>query len=296
MVKTFKKGQEGYLSILKNTNEAYSIGGYSFSNIKNGSLIQLNGQPTFCNVVSSKPMDLHFKFEKIENDKILVRGNTGAQITVGDFILVSIRTYEVFGLSGILSKGKGYVIGDVLEIRSGDPKRNVQTNKLHNASFEVKEIDDSGGIKKIRVLDRGIYFKAPQEDCVLEGGAGAEAIISVDFEEQSERLTIDRQVKSLERSVSLTKIQLDIPIASIVKSAEFKINKWKMVLSSNYVGEEDAFCFGYLIIGDFTANMGYPLIPANATSPSAIYNETLIKMDKEIHDLREQIDWLKSKV
>jgi hypothetical protein len=61
-----------------------------------------------------------------------------------------------------------------------------------------------------------------------------------------------------------------------------------MILASPYLGRS-AKSASYSIVRDFTPHHGYPLMAIDSTSPEAIYNESMIKLDKKIQELEQRI-------
>jgi hypothetical protein len=140
MIQGSKKTATGFLHILKETNVAYSLGNDNFHGIRKGSLIQLEGDPSFITVSDNERKNFCFKFERIEDDKLLIKQDIEARLSVGDFISINVPRFEALGLSGLIEKGKGYNVGDVLQVSDGHPTLDVVNNKANNTSFEVGQL------------------------------------------------------------------------------------------------------------------------------------------------------------
>jgi hypothetical protein len=296
MIKATSKSQDGALSILRNTNIAYSVGDSMFVGLGKGVLIQLEGHEAFVHISSVTRQDLSFRFSRVNQQKVSVRGDTGAKLSVSDCVEISIPAFEALGLSELIERGSGYTKGDLLIVQNGSPSKNVRDNKLNNAAFEVIDTDENGGIKRIRVKEKGEYYVAPAEDCELSGGSGKGARISIDFEEKAEKKFEERQIIKVERTPAFTFIEFDAPFNSLIKEGQIMAKKWKMTLSSNYPSDNDGIQIKYNCIKNFTPKLGLPLIPPNSPSAIPLYNNTVLQLDQQLSDMKDEIKWLKEKI
>jgi|TARA_R110000823_G_scaffold291675_2_gene410079 hypothetical protein len=294
MIQATKKSATGFLNILKDSNTGYSLGGDNFHGVRKGSLIQLEGDPSFVAISNNTRKDFCFKFEKVEDKKLLIKQDIQAKLAVGDFVSIKIPRFEALGLSGLIERGKGYNVGDIVQISEGNPTLDVVTNKLNDTSLEVISVDENGAIIKLRLKSKGEYYEPPQEECWLEGGEGQGARISLDFQESIEKKKVEKQIVKIERSPSFTFITLDTNFSFEIEKSELEFGKWEVTLSSNHFQQDGVY--GYSLLSKFTPNLNFPLLPENALDPISIYNRTILQLDKQIYDLKQQIDWLKSKI
>mgnify|MGYP006408283063 FL=1 len=181
-----------------------------------------------------------------------------------------------------------------MQISEGNPTLDVVTNKLNDTSLEVISVDENGAIIKLRLKSKGEYYEPPQEECWLEGGEGQGARISLDFQESIEKKKVEKQIVKIERSPSFTFITLDTNFSFEIEKSELEFGKWEVTLSSNHFQQDGVY--GYSLLSKFTPNLNFPLLPENALDPISIYNRTILQLDKQIYDLKQQIDWLKSKI
>tara|TARA_R110002167_G_scaffold4621_8_gene21788 strand:- start:770 stop:1654 length:885 start_codon:yes stop_codon:yes gene_type:complete len=294
MIQATKKSATGFLNILKDSNTGYSLGGDNFHGVRKGSLIQLEGDPSFVAISNNTRKDFCFKFEKVEDKKLLIKQDIQAKLAVGDFVSIKIPRFEALGLSGLIERGKGYNVGDIVQISEGNPTLDVVTNKLNDTSLEVISVDENGAIIKLRLKSKGEYYEPPQEECWLEGGEGQGARISLDFQESIEKKKVEKQIVKIERSPSFTFITLDTNFSFEIEKSELEFGKWEVTLSSNHFQQDGVY--GYSLLSKFSPNLNFPLLPENALDPISIYNRTILQLDKQIYDLKQQIDWLKSKI
>jgi hypothetical protein len=294
MIQATKKSATGFLNILKDSNTGYSLGGDNFHGVTKGSLIQLEGDSSFVAISNNTRKDFCFKFEKVEDKKLLIKQDIQAKLAVGDFVSIKIPRFEALGLSGLIERGKGYNVGDIVQISEGNPTLDVVTNKLNDTSLEVISVDENGAIIKLRLKSKGEYYEPPQEECWLEGGEGQGARISLDFQESIEKKKVEKQIVKIERSPSFTFITLDTNFSFEIEKSELEFGKWEVTLSSNHFQQDGVY--GYSLLSKFSPNLNFPLLPENALDPISIYNRTILQLDKQIYDLKQQIDWLKSKI
>jgi len=294
MIQATKKNATGFLNILKDSNVGYSLGSDNFHGIRKGSLIQLEGDPSFVTISNSTRKDFCFKFEKVEDKKLLIKQDIQAKLAVGDFVSIKIPRFEALGLSGLIERGEKYNVGDIVQISEGNPTLDVVTNKLNDTSFEVAAVDENGAIIKLRLKSKGEYYEAPQEECWLEGGEGQGARISLDFQECIEKKKVEKQIVKIERSPSFTFVTLDTNFAYEIEKSELEFGKWEITLSANHFQKDGVY--GYSLLSNFTPNLNFPLLPENTLDPISIYNRTILQLDKQMYDLKQQIDWLKSKI
>jgi len=294
MIQATKKSATGFLNILKDSNTGYSLGGDNFHGVRKGSLIQLEGDPSFVAISNNTRKDFCFKFEKVEDKKLLIKQDIQAKLAVGDFVSIKIPRFEALGLSGLIERGEGYNVGDIVQISEGNPTLDVVTNKLNDTSLEVISVDENGAIIKLRLKSKGEYYEPPQEECWLEGGEGQGARISLDFQESIEKKKVEKQIVKIERSPSFTFITLDTNFSFEIEKSELEFGKWEVTLSSNHFQQDGVY--GYSLLSKFSPNLNFPLLPENALDPISIYNRTILQLDKQIYDLKQQIDWLKSKI
>ena len=284
-----KKKYGGLVSVEKGANIAYSVGDAgSWVTIKNGSLLQIEDQQEFYPIVETQSESLEFNFEKSENNKILIKNNI-VGLNENDTLFIDIKEYQFFTLTGIVSGGSGYQENDILEIQSGHPFIDVNTNSSCRTSFKVISVDENGTIVKLRPIEKGKYINNVfGPSLILSGGSGFGAEISAEFELSGKSASFEKNIIQVERSPSFTFITFSTPLPSYVTSGSFKFSKWKMTLASPYLGKS-AKSASYSIVRDFTPHNGYPLMAIDSTSPEAIYNESMIKLDKKIQELEQRI-------
>lgn len=295
MITTTKKSSKGVINLKKDSNVAYSIGSDNFHGIKGDSMMQIDGSSSFINVSEAGLKKFKFNFEKIEDKKILIKQDIENKLSVGDFITINLIKYEALGLSSIEEKGSNYLVGDILQVSDGEPTIDTVTNLSNCTSFEVTSTDENGGIKKLKLKSKGEYSKVPdQEQLFLKGGSGSNACITLDFEECSEKKQQERQIVEIERTPSFTFFILDQPISRFLIKSNFEFSKWQVIMAANFTKEDGVY--HYSLVNNFSPNLKLPLMNENIQNPISVYNSVILQLDSHIKDLKEQVDWIKSKI
>lgn len=284
-----KKSYGGLISAEKGSNVVYSVGDAgAWSTVKNGSLLQVEDHQEFYPIIETQSESLEFKFEKTENNKILIKNNISS-LNENDSLFIDIKEYQFFTLTGVVSGGSGYQENDTLEIQDGHPFIDVNTNTSCRTSFKVVAVDENGAVVKLRPIEKGKYinniFGASLK---LVGGSGNGAEISAEFELSGKSTFFEKNIVKIERSPSFTFLSFSTPLPNYVTSGFFKFDKWKMILASPYLGRSSK-AMPYSIVRDFTPNYSYPLMTIGSTSPEVIYNDSMIKLDKKIQELEQKI-------
>ena len=128
----------------------------------------------------------------------------------------------------------------------------------------------------------------------MQGGSGENAVITLDFEECSEKKQQERQVVDIQRTPSFTFFVLDQSISRFLNKSSFEFKKWQVTLAANFTKEDGAY--SYSLINKFSPNLKHPLMNENIQNPTAVYNSIILQLDSQIKDMKEQIDWIKSKL
>ena len=73
-----------------------------------------------------------------------------------------------------------------------------------------------------------------------------------------------------------------------IKEGKLSIEKWEMILVSNYQGE-NKIAQPFQVIRDFTPNYRIPLITKNSFNQELIINHALTILDKKIAELENKL-------
>lgn len=271
------------------------MGSDNLLGMREGSMMQIDNQSSFVNVSDVQLKNFKFNFEKTEDKKLLIKQDIQNKLSIGDFITINLIKYEALGLSSIEQKGSDYLVGDIVQISDGEPTIDTVTNLANCTSFEVTATNEVGGIKKLKLKSKGEYSQVPKQELLqLQGGSGENAVITLDFEECSEKKQQERQVVDIQRTPSFTFFVLDQSISRFLNKSSFEFKKWQVTLAANFTKEDGAY--SYSLINKFSPNLKLPLMNENIQNPTAVYNSIILQLDSQIKDMKEQIDWIKSKL
>lgn len=287
-----KKGYGGAISVKENSNVVYSVGLNSWQTIRPGSLLQVEKDTNFYKIARVETENVETSFEKA-NNKFLVK-NVLDQLSENDAVHIYAKQYQVGSITSISSNGKGYKEEDELAMEGGSPILDVSSNLYEKARFKIIEVDENGGIRKIKPIYKGKYLSPKNSiSFKLTGGSGFDAELTLDFEIIGSGIEIERIIKSIERSATFSFITLKDSLPENITNGFIKFSKSKMILETNYLGRSVSSA-GYSIIKDFTPIYGFPLMAEDSLVPEFVYNEAMLKMDAKIAELEKKIQNLRS--
>lgn len=289
-----KKKYGGLLSVEENSNTVHSVGPNVWQSIRPGSLLQVSDDVNFYQISRAETENYEILFSKSYN-KILIKSPVN-QLIENDLVFVSIKEYQFFSLTSIVSGGKGYQQNDELQMEGGSPYHEISTNLTRKATFRVIDIDDNGAIVKIKPISKGKYLSGkplPYHDLV--GGSGSGAKISAEFEMIGQNIEMEKEILKIERTSSLCFITFADSLPENVEEGYLKFSKSKMILSTNYLGKSIK-AVTYSILKDFTPNYNMPLMAIDSTAPEIVFNNSLVTIDAKLAELEKNIKSLQSKL
>ena len=291
----FKRKKYGNLiSVEENSNIVYSVGINNWQSVREGSLLQINDDVSFYKISRSETENYELNFNR-SKDKILIKSPL-YHLNENDIVFISVKEYELFSLTSIISGGKGYRQDDELQMEGGSPHHDVSTNTSLKAIFRVVDVDDKGTIKKIKPTSKGKYFSGKSSESYdLVGGSGFGAKISAEFEMVGQNIEIEKEISKIERTGSLCFITFANPLDQSLQEGFLKFSKSKIILCTNYIGKSMSAA-SYSILKDFTPNYNITLMAIDSTSPEAVFNNALIILDAKIAELEKTVKHLQAKL
>lgn len=280
-------------SIRKGDNKIISATFSDWSAIREGTFIKFNNDSQFYIAAHSEKRTYLKDFIVLESSVIKINEDCGVNINEGDTLYISYKEYELSTIYKIISAGKGYKIGDQLTLSGGVPSLNITDNTLNSTKFIVSKIGEEGEIGELDIINRGKYIDAPSQITDLKGGLGSLASLEVGFKLTDHRSFIERDVQKIEFKSAATIINLMYSLPGGIKEGKLSIEKWEIILSSNYQGE-NRIAAPFQITRDFTPNYKIPLITKNSLNQELIVNHALTLLDKKIMELENQIKELKN--
>jgi hypothetical protein len=275
-------------SILKDTNKAVSTSEDSWESVRPNNYVKFGNDETFYIVGSTKKLFYIKDFVVNSDNSLLVNDNVGINLSEHDCLSISYKEYQILTITKILAGGTGYKVGDKLTFDGGVPSVDTSTGLTRNASVIVSQVDEKGGVLQVRLNDQGRYIVSPSS---LVGGNGKGIQVASVAKLCDDRAIVERTISRIDRQIT-TNIFLDAPLPSGVSDGKLSVEKWEMLLTSNYVGETK-INESYAVSRDTTPNLNIPLVLRGSFSPEAVYNLALAILDQEIGSLKTEIAELK---
>lgn len=280
-------------SIEKNSNRLVSSSYSDWSAVREGTFIKFNDDFHFYTVSHTEQRVFLKDFSVTAPNIIQINENCGVNINIGDSLNISFKEYELDTYK-IISTGKKYKVGDRLTLDGGTASLNITNNTLNSTIITVTKIGSEGQIDESIISERGKYLIVPNSNTALKGGFGAGSSIETAFKLTDHRTFIDRDVDKVEFKNAATYISLVYPLPASTKEGKLSIEKWEIILSSNYLGETNNN-ETFEITRDFTPYCKIPLIAPNSKNPELSFNTALAILDKKIAELENKVKELENK-
>lgn len=278
-------------SCLKNTNRVISSTETNWAAVRNGSFLLFNSDSEFYSVGSSKEIKIIKDFSTLSPQVLSISGYCCPLFLNNDNVEVSFKEFEVDDILGIFSSGIGYTQGDILTLNGGTPYFDISSNATEPATFKVILVDERGSITHIEAENRGCYIEPPHQTSTLKGGTGKNAGLNLSYKVSDTRRIIDRVIEEVTYHPEQTLLKLNYPLDSTIKKGKIVLNKWELLLTSNYIGE-NKLNSSYKILRDYTPHLGLPLISQNSPSFEKLYNKSSQILDLRIKNIEDKLSKL----
>lgn len=275
-------------SIRKNTNKITSSTFADWSAIRSGSFIKFADDVHFYTVSHTEQKIFLKDFVVVQDNIIQINEDCTTSVGVGDSLNISYKEYELNILHKIMNAGSGYKIGEKLTVGGGTTSLNLKDNTLYSTAFIVNRVGENGEILELSINDRGRYVMSPPDITDLKGGSGKNAVIESNYKLTDHRTFIERDVEKIEFKNSETIIYLSYSLPKGIKEGKLSIEKWEVVLTSNFVGDNKSNQV-FHVTRDFTPIYQIPLMTKNTPNQELIFNNAMITVDKKIAELEELI-------
>ena len=285
-------------SVLKDTNRVVCESRFDPSHLSSGSRIKFDLDPESYIIARHEELFYIAAFETLSNGDLLISENVDISLTLGDVIDISYKEYELDPKVSILSEGSGYLAGDVLTIREGEPYTDQDSKIDRYSRLEVAEINESGGVISLKLIDAGKYIKAPTEQVLFgyqpQGGTGSGLELVLIYKTINNRSIVDREVFGVDKAGADYIIKLNYPVPSHIKEGKLSVKKYQLFLSSSYASESK-FNSSYKLITDFTENYRLPYLIENSLSAASAYNEMVTALDAKLKSMEDKIAKLEAR-
>lgn len=277
-------------SILSNTNRAISSTETNWTAIRPGSFFIFGDDNVFYQVGVVKELNIIKEFKIIAPNQISFSSNLCPLFLNYDSIELSFKQYEVDEVVGIFSAGTNYKQGDIICLSGGVPVKNLSENISKPATFQVTKVNSHGGIEDLIVTDPGQYIVAPNTTTVVVNtlGSGSNGGLNLLYKISDKRIVIDRVINNVIYHPESTILTLDYDLPENLTTGKLSLNKWEVLLTSNYIGESKLNS-KYKVLRDFTPNLKLPVITKNTNNLDVLVNQGFQTIDCEFGKIKSAL-------
>lgn len=286
-ITTVRKKYGYTTSAIQGNNKIAACARAEWGNIRDNSLILIDGDQIFYQIINKRKFTYKKSVTVLNSNQLKIGENIGTTLGADDDLSFRHQESEIIS-ADINDGGSGYVVGDVLKPEGGICKYNSLDEIDIPAQCKVAEVNDSGEILSIELINGGVYNVSPENSCNALSGTGDGATLSI-TSSLFDTLSIEqRSITLVELLQNETIIHLNSPLPPKVKNGEIEVDKWELTLNRDYLGDSK-FNVGYDVIKDFTPNANLPLLHGDILSSYLLYNEAMIKIDEKIKSIEDQL-------
>lgn len=283
------------VSVRRNSDNIFASSDENFSFVCQGHSIRIASDKVFYEVLSCEKILQVKEFTADNSSTLRISLDEDNSFMLEDSIVISFKEYELKNIKSINAAGKGYKKGDILTVDSSNCRIETETGLPLNSKIEVKEVDDKGSIKDIKILNNGCYTIQPQSTHVAIGGSGNNAILHLDFGIIEQRRTIERVISKVIHRQNNTLIELNVELPENIKSGKVSVQKWKLKISQPYQGYSNPAA-KFEIIKDYFPNSNIPMMLPGSGCKEQIFNMAMRRAIQRIADLENQVKELSSRI
>lgn len=285
-------------SVLKDTNRVVCESRFNPSYLRSGSRIKFDLDPECYTIARHEELFYIAAFETTIDGNLLIKENVDINLTLEDNLDISYKEYELDPNVSFLNHGAGYLVGDVLTIKEGTPYTDPDSKIDRYSRLEVAEINSTGGVTLLKLIDVGRYVETPTEQVSFgyepPGGNGSGLELVLIYKTINNRAIINREVFGVSKRGADYVIKLNYALPSYIKAGKLAVYKYQLFLSSPYASESK-LSSTYKLITDFTENYKLPYLIENSLSAATVYNETLTVLDAKLKAMEDKIAKLEAR-
>lgn len=270
-------------SILKGSNRLIASSQANWAGLPTGSFVIFDEDEDFYKVVDKESFFLVKDFEKIEDDKILIKENVGVKLSLNDSIKLTFKEYELSNVT-IRNSGSGFKVGDILTAKGGACKKDLINDLTIPADVKVSKVDKKGAIKELEINTKGLYLSCPDSIQVFDS-----AELELHFTATEKRTIEDRSISNILYSDNETVLVLNQGLPLNLGNGKLSVEKWELILSNEYP-KETKINATYKVLTEFTPHLNLPLLRNDLSKNEAVLNQALMTIDKEIKDLKDKLN------
>lgn len=294
LVNNFMKPLGFTVSVLKDTNAVIASSEVDLGSVREGSYLRIGNDTLFYQVARAEEFFYIKNCDCINKQTIRVNEDVGVNLLPGDTLDISFKEYGFDSFFGIINGGGGYAVGDILYLKTGKPSVNTTTGVTQATAFLVLAVNEAGSITEVGVHQEGKYIEPPENTSEVIGGTGGGAVFEVQHYLLDDRTIIERNIHNITKGIGYTDVTLVYPLPMIIDKAKFSVRKWRMILTSNYLGD-DKFHETYQVARDFTPALHLPLLAKGSFNSELLLNKALSLIDAKCLEYENRIKELEAK-
>lgn len=283
-------------SILSNSARLVGLSSSDWGSCRIGNQVKIGSDNISYTVAKVNKIYYIKDFSVLNPKTIEIKANIGIDLMPEDVLTLSYKEFEVLTIFGITNPGRDYKEGQIIYLSGGDLSVSLEHNLTNPASFQVTKVDENGGILEVGLHNNGVYVNVPPKNNeIFSNDEGSGAILDVEFKPIDNRKILDRTITHLDNKTTSCNLYLNYDIPSKLKTGKLSVEKYEILLSSNYVGDTQ-INVPCQICRDFTPNLGIPLMAKNSFSFEMIYNHGVTLVDNNLKALNDRITELENKL
>ena len=285
-------------SIQKGSSRVVGESQNDWKTIRPGSLLRFREDSVPYTVSTSNEFFYIKDFETEDGLSLEVGEDVGINLMTNDVLTITYKEYKAINVSNIVEAGEGHAEGDELVCQSGELSVDPNSNLSLPTRLRIDEVSEVGAIKSVTILEPGKYLICPEE-AIFYGEKGNKAKIALIIELVNERLTSEREISKTSFSNGKSHIKLNYKLPVGVKKGKLSVKKRELLLNAPYTNDSktEKICN---ITRDFTEHSNFPVVSPSSQSAlmnlEVAYNDLVVKLDKQIFELEDEIKELKYQV
>lgn len=277
------------ISVSKNSDKIISSTRDNFAGIRPGTYIKIGNLDFLYSIATAKHFFYSKDFYTNNSRKLVIPTHTNIFLQNDDVIKIIYDEFKFDYVLNIVNAGKHYLAGDILIVNGGVPSFSLIDGNISPTKLIVDEVNpDGGAITKISLNSRGKYITPPSGQISLSGGHGEGVVLELKYSLIENRNIEERTIKNIEFLNGETILTIDYPLPPNISGGHLSLEKWEINLTSNYMGETE-LNIEYKLFQDFSPNYKFPLTVKNNNEFHLVFNDAIMKIDKEIKRLESLI-------
>ncbi len=270
-------------SVNEGSNKVIACSKANWEPVRMGSFILLDRDDTFYRVIDKRRFIYQKNVTVLNTSQLKIAENLGTMVSIDDDISFIYGEHSVISVS-VSDGGEGYQVGDIITPEGGVCKYNSIDQIDIPAQIQVTEVNDSGKVLAVDLVNGGLYSTPPADTCNGISNLGNGAVLSLDSSVSDINSIEERTVSSIDYNNDSTVLHLNHNLPPRIQEGKIRVEKWELTIDANYVGQSK-YSASYSIVKDFTPHNDIPLIHGDITSSHVVFNEAMAIIDQRLKDL-----------